>query len=201
MTLGVEKLVVFTMTDCKQVKLNSSYFVQTFIQTCILICAMVLWPTENSALVKNPWSRSLKTLQLLNLLLYNDNTRRHFATFLLFFSKNEMSLPNLTTLIPNIQSEFTYHVTLFCKIEFKFTQKRINKPNKHTFLFFRSISFKLNLAFYLLVWDMNFLLLSFFATSLLLQSRFRHQQWSAIMDTSNRPWYRDSMHLMSWWKR
>ena len=43
--------------------------------------------------------------------------------FLLFFSNNLMSLPNLATLIPNLQSEFTHHVTLFCKIEFKFYSK------------------------------------------------------------------------------
>ena len=34
-----------------------------------------------------------------------------------------MSLLNLATPIPNIQSEFTHHVTLFCKIEFKFYSK------------------------------------------------------------------------------
>ena len=34
-----------------------------------------------------------------------------------------MSLPNLATLISNLQSEFTHHVTLFCKVEFKFYSK------------------------------------------------------------------------------
>ena len=41
-------------------------------------------------------------------------------------------------LIPNLQSEFTQHITLFCKIEFK---NAFNKPNKHTFLFICSIKF------------------------------------------------------------
>ena len=44
-----------------------------------------------------------------------------------------MSLPNLATLIPNLQSEFTHHVTLFCKIELKFYSKThvISQTNTH----------------------------------------------------------------------
>ena len=34
-----------------------------------------------------------------------------------------MGLPNLATPIPSLQSEFTHHVTHFCKIEFKFYSK------------------------------------------------------------------------------
>ena len=34
-----------------------------------------------------------------------------------------MSLPNLAALIPNLQSKFTHHATLFCKIYFKFYLK------------------------------------------------------------------------------
>ena len=64
-----------------------------------------------------------------------DNTRRHFPAFFVISSHRLRSVPNLTLLIRNVQSQLFYHVTVFfAKSRLIFLKDAFSERKQRTFL-------------------------------------------------------------------